>query len=212
MKKKRILLAMIALLSAINLCACGDSSSDSSASNPTLDTSINDAESNADENSSTTNSSEWKLKYYTDEYGDKTSEQYISYITEGTFSNSATSNSPLYVKVMVDEGYHISFALYEYKNTNMRVTNSYSKIAGYDIKYKQGSGKTGTCYGAMEANGGDYILFIPQMRGYDDALSAHDLKTEQIIKFVVSPVDRPSTKYNFSIDTTGFKEVLEQMS
>jgi len=54
----------------------------------------------------------WKIKYYVDDFGDPTHQGYISTNLEGTFSNSATSNSKLNIIFII--GDKISFQLYEY--------------------------------------------------------------------------------------------------
>ncbi len=59
-------------------------------------------------------SSAWEINYYVDDFGDKTDKQYQVYFdSEGKFSNSATSGSELFAKVIIDEKY-IRFDLYEY--------------------------------------------------------------------------------------------------
>jgi len=59
-------------------------------------------------------SSAWEIKHYVDDFGDKTDKQYQVYLdSEGKFSNSATSGSELFAKMIIDEQY-IRFDLYEY--------------------------------------------------------------------------------------------------
>ena len=57
----------------------------------------------------------WKINYFVDEFGDPTSEGYITERTsiKGKFSNSATTNSNLRVNFLISEG-NISLQLYEY--------------------------------------------------------------------------------------------------
>jgi len=55
----------------------------------------------------------WEVRSYVDDFGDPTSDKYVFAIVEGSFSNSATTNSDLIVKVLIDESM-IRFDLYEY--------------------------------------------------------------------------------------------------
>lgn len=55
----------------------------------------------------------WEQKFYVDDFGDATTESYITIQTEGTFSNSATEGSDLRVVLIVDDG-DLRIDLYEY--------------------------------------------------------------------------------------------------
>lgn len=55
----------------------------------------------------------WKIEYYVDEFGDHTNRGYITTEINGTFSNSATTNSPLRVKLAIDTSV-VLINLYEY--------------------------------------------------------------------------------------------------
>ena len=57
----------------------------------------------------------WETVEIVDEFGDSTGESVIRTFAKGTFSNSATANSDLIVKV-VDYGDGIAFDLYEYSS------------------------------------------------------------------------------------------------
>ena len=74
--------------------------------------------------SSSANSEEygnWSLKYFADEFGDKTDNKYIIISDwDGSFSNSATQGSLLYVRMLIDSRYidRPYFKLYEYGREN----------------------------------------------------------------------------------------------
>ncbi|MCB0509056.1 MAG: hypothetical protein KDD21_12235 [Bacteroidetes bacterium] len=55
----------------------------------------------------------WELGYYVDDFGEPTKEAYISTDLYGTFSNSATTNSNLKVRFLIDKK-SIRIQLYEY--------------------------------------------------------------------------------------------------
>ena len=58
---------------------------------------------------------QWDVQYYIDEFGDKTSDSYESFVAEGTFSNSATRNSKALYKFMHNKKDEtISIKIYEY--------------------------------------------------------------------------------------------------
>tara|TARA_B100000900_G_scaffold393353_1_gene389744 strand:+ start:91 stop:270 length:180 start_codon:yes stop_codon:yes gene_type:complete len=46
---------------------------------------------------------DWEISNYVDRFGDETSYSYIKYYTDGTFSNSATNNSDLFVRILIDD-------------------------------------------------------------------------------------------------------------
>lgn len=73
------------------------------------------------------NTGMWELKYFVDEFGDKTSQAYITNKEGiyGTFSNSATENSRLRVDFLISKyddfkknGFNICIQLYEYAGNN----------------------------------------------------------------------------------------------
>jgi len=77
----------------------------------------------------------WEVRYYVDDFGDSSNEKYLSNTSpiQGTFSNSATENSRLNVKILIDSPNSISIQLYEYGGTNP-VKSGIDK--GYRIKVK----------------------------------------------------------------------------
>lgn len=63
--------------------------------------------------------SEWKLNYFIDEFGEKTDEGYILHTCDGEFSNSATTDSRLTVKIIVTPE-QIRFDTFEYGSQKMK--------------------------------------------------------------------------------------------
>jgi len=55
----------------------------------------------------------WNIDHYVDDFGAATKEPYISTFVTGTFSNSATTNSELNVRLLIDKD-DIRIQLYEY--------------------------------------------------------------------------------------------------
>ncbi|EIM62077.1 hypothetical protein [Desulfobacter postgatei] len=65
------------------------------------------------------NTGMWGIRYFVDDFGEKTDEKYISneYLINGSFSNSATQNSKLTVRFVITRE-DISILLYEYAGDN----------------------------------------------------------------------------------------------
>ncbi|MCK3684232.1 hypothetical protein [Maribellus sp. YY47] len=55
----------------------------------------------------------WDIGYYVDDFGERTGEFFVSMFVNGTFSNSATTNSDLKVRFMIDKN-SSRIQLYEY--------------------------------------------------------------------------------------------------
>jgi hypothetical protein len=64
---------------------------------------------------SLTTQAQWELRYYVDEFGDKTEETYMYMRASGTFSNSATQNSKC-IYDFVDSGESLEVHVKEYGN------------------------------------------------------------------------------------------------
>lgn len=61
----------------------------------------------------------WRVQYFIDEFGEETDEGYLLNVCEGAFSNSATTNSFLYVKIIVTPE-DVRFDMYEYGDFFMK--------------------------------------------------------------------------------------------
>ena len=62
---------------------------------------------------------QWSLNYFIDEFGEKTNDCYILHTCNGEFSNSATTNSRLLVKIIVTPE-QIRFDTFEYGSQKMK--------------------------------------------------------------------------------------------
>ncbi len=224
MKKKSLILTVVTVLAAISLSACVSSSQNQTNNDqswwndnsnlfwftpkdnqPSKTTFAADTlpqnnylggNSDQDDSSSIV-FDKWRRVQTTDKFGDTTNVSVTTYITKGTFSNSATTNSDLYVSATVYNDM-LMFKLLEYGT--YKVINTYSQPRYYDIAYKLENGTTGTATGIMTPDDGEYLV------GVDFDISLLILPNHTI-KFVITETDRPSTKYSFSIKTTGFSEM-----
>ena len=70
----------------------------------------------------------WSIGFYVDEFDKPTGEKYVWGHTNGVFSNSATTNSDLYVTFIIDKK-NVSIKLYKYgRNHPVKSGGSYDVI------------------------------------------------------------------------------------
>lgn len=149
-----------------------------------------------EESSDPSNTGMWELTYYVDEFGLPTDTKYIrnaEYIS-GTFSNTATNNSDLNVRLLIDED-DVSIMLYEYSRS--QVKNSYSKGTEYRVSVLDSSGERHILTGRMYS---DRISFYPT----DTNTLLGVLKAGGTIRFSIVESDRTTTKYNFVIEDCSY--------
>lgn len=92
----------------------------------------------------------WKTSFYVDEFNNPTSEAYLrnSDVFVGTFSNSATTNSQLYARILIDAD-DISIKLWEYGSHEV---NTFSTTY-YNITLLDDDGNKHYTRGTMYKNG-----------------------------------------------------------
>lgn len=188
---------------------------------------------NDTDNSNAKDEGYWVIRSFTDKFGDSTNDKYITnndYI-EGTFSNSATTNSKLNVVLAIEKGStkgKITISLYEYGDQLVKNSNSYSKNDNnYAVFFKTGSTEW-LCKGIMTA-GNDRIVIDSEsddhdyLLGYDildigsylciDKLDKF-LKASQddTIKVYIEEVENPITNYSFSIKTDNYAEMYNELN
>lgn len=138
----------------------------------------------------------WDVKYYVDQFNLPTDEAYISYndLFTGTFSNSATSDSLLYAKLLIDED--ITIMLYEYGSQQVTAYSS----TDYNIIMLDENGNKTQLVGVMHDNGDRVIITRDYTQTVLDALKAGGE-----ISFYLAEKDHSITNYLFTIpDATGF--------
>lgn len=143
----------------------------------------------------------WELYYYVDEFQQPTNDGYVAntYYFVGSFSNSATTNSRLYVTMLADKE-DIAFFLYEYgthqvKNSSSNYTDEYSitmKLSD-GTKYEM----TGTMY-----CGGDRLFVDSNYRSR--VLNA--LKSGEEVSFYIVYSEYTTSTYLFTVQTNNFAE------
>lgn len=140
----------------------------------------------------------WKLGTFNDEFGEPTKDKFIKTDTEGYFSNSATTNEYLYVKVLITNNAAGIF-LHEYS----RSSPAEKFIGSATIKLKNSEGEKLRIISVSEwnHNGGLLITNKYGSKGYSKFRNFLR-KSAGIIKVVI--YDDYSSSYKFDIDATGF--------
>ncbi len=151
----------------------------------------------------------WTVKAYVDEFDLPTDDYYIvnEDAFDGTFSNSATTNSTLkaylfYQAIGVSQGDIVSIRLLEYGN--YKVTNPYSTSCDYNIVIMDSGGNKTQLKGRMLPN--SYDVYITDTQPILDAL-----REGGTVRFAITEKEDPLTKYIITIDdATGFDVAYRQ--
>lgn len=150
---------------------------------------------------------QWTTGYYVDEFDSPTDDGYVINISHwsGTFSNSATTDSLLYVDFLADPA-NLTIFLYEYGRSTVK--NSSSRyVDEYDITMKAPDGTkhelTGTLY-----CGGDRLYIDDQYR----QLVLDTMAQEGSVSFYIVKSDRTTTTYLFSMNTSNFAEKYSELT
>ena len=82
----------------------------------------------------------WTVNHYVNDFGDKTEKGYITNVgfIAGSFSNSATQDSPLNVQFLIDKDMDASIQLFEYAGNNPVKAYDYDS---YSVNVKDRDGK-----------------------------------------------------------------------
>lgn len=141
----------------------------------------------------------WEIAYYVDEFRMPTDEAYIrnAEMIVGTFSNSATTNSELLVRFIVDAD-SLAIILYEYGSS--QVKNSYSsKSQDYDVTMMDANGKKHFLTGYIFSDS-DRIYFLSG----DEEIVLNALKENGTIRFAITESDRKTNSYIFAIEDSSY--------
>lgn len=138
----------------------------------------------------------WHVAYYSDEFGEPTQEKFVTHrnYIRGTFSNSATQNSLLNVRFLIDKK-GIAILLYEYAGNNPVKTYGNSL---YDVLFKD---KNGHCERYSLLHRGDRI-WCPKTISLDGCKMHKALIRGGIIKFIIREEKYPINTYRFIIKGT----------
>ena len=140
----------------------------------------------------------WQTAFYVDEFNNPTDEEYIKNIKMfvGVFSNSATTNSKLYARILIDAE-DISIKLWEYGSLEVKA----SSTTYYDITILDDSGKKHYTTGTMYKNG-ERIYFDDM--SFASLLQKNDALT---INIVEDSNYGYNTTYLFEVENGNFNSV-----
>lgn len=219
METKKIfsLLASIAIL--LSLLACGDSTSNSKANRSANQNKETDALTDIETPEEEKIKNTWEIRYYVDEFKQPTSNGYVTnkQIFQGTFSNTATTDSMLKASILADEC-NISIRLWEYGH--MAVKSTHNK--DYDITILKPDGNKEKFEGLMNGDrmyiGGYHLLPLAECANIDIELNLSAATLDMLsilqnggdVSFYIVESDRPSTTYLFTVDASGFAEEYDK--
>jgi hypothetical protein len=148
----------------------------------------------------------WEIKYYVDEFNLSTSQGYITNKKDfkGTFSNSATTNSDLNARILVDEG-GIDIMLYEYGRNAVKNSSTRNDV-DYDITIRTKDDSRHEITAFMGTSGDRIFIDDEYINKVLDIL-----KSGEKIHFRIVQSDRPTTTYLFEVDTSNFAEMYKEM-
>lgn len=144
----------------------------------------------------------WGIEYYKDQFGEQTRKAYMTNISpiRGVFSNTATENSPLGVKLIVESYNKIALILYEYNDSN--------PVKDYDQQYivylKNNKDEK---MGVIALNSSDRLNFYEK-----DCLDIMKMFFKSSwVKFAIINRSRTSSTYNFGFELEGFQNVYKKV-
>ena len=146
----------------------------------------------------------WEKSYYIDEFNLPTDEAFVVNTTYliGTFSNSATTDSNLFVNILVDKE-NIGIMLYEYgRNLVKNSSNNYDEE--YDIRMKTADGTIIDMKGYIWPGGDRIIVDVMYRDDVTTALSAAPVDDVAFVSFYIVQTDRPTTTYLFLAPMSNF--------
>lgn len=154
----------------------------------------------------------WEIRYYVDEFNRPTDEMYITNtdLIVGTFSNSATNNSLLKARILVDnlDGPRVSIILYEYGNNQVK---SYYE-ATYNITLLDTNDEKHNLKGIMY-DGGDRVKLYVSYGGYDYiSMMINALLQPGEVSLYMVESKYTVNEYLFSVDTSNFSELYAKIT
>lgn len=139
----------------------------------------------------------WQMSYYVDEFKNPTNYGYITTSVNGVFSNTATTDSKLTAKFIVDSE-DFTIKLYEYGSQEVKSID----FESYAITFLDADGIKHYIHGLIQKNG-DRI----EISGDDKDELLKAFQKEGKISFYIEETNRPTTNYLFSVETSNFLDV-----
>ena len=147
----------------------------------------------------------WEVLFYVDDFKQPTTNAYVSGFFSGTFSNSATTNSDLRTRILVDST-DVTIMLYEYSRSMVKNSSS-RNLEFYDITMRTGDDNRTSITGYIPTEG-DRIFIVDANR--EDVINA--LSGDGDVDFYIVNTDRATTKYLFTAATANFADAVQSLS
>tara|TARA_B110000261_G_scaffold19121_1_gene19147 strand:+ start:119 stop:676 length:558 start_codon:yes stop_codon:yes gene_type:complete len=157
----------------------------------------------------------WGKSFYVDDFGDETNNGFITQTVYGKFSNSATENSRLRVRIFINNANVMEntpwFRLYEYDGRNpikgvysrntmsCRIKDKNDEIFRFSLDQGQGEN-----YMYMSNSGKWNKRTISRLKEI--------IVNEGLANFVCIDDNTSSSKYMFKFDFKGYNNILKQFS
>ena len=211
---KKAICFLLALAMMLSLCACGapaanaDANGENTAQQQEQAGSADETPDEPAEEETPAESDRWHIDHYVDNFQQPTDESYIANMTPfvGTFSNSATRDSLLYVKVVADAK-DAAFFLYEYGRDNPVKNSSSNYTDPYNITMRLADGTETAMTGTMYC-GGDRVYVDD---AYYDAVIAALNQEDTTVAFYIEDAERTVSHYLFTIETSNFPELYQEL-
>lgn len=148
----------------------------------------------------------WQFGYYVNNFGNPTKTRYITNreLIKGTFKNTATQDSELNIRFLIDDSNNISIILYEYAGNNP-VKSSSSNSYLVDVR----SSKYEYESDLKAINRSDRLRF-----NEIDSRKLHNILVKGgKIQFWIRDADCPTTQYNFTIQNAeGYEDIYKVLN
>lgn len=137
------------------------------------------------------NTGMWQNTFYVDNFGEKTKDAFIrnAELISGSFSNTATQDSKLNVRLLIDGSKKMAVVLYEYAGNNPVKDVSTN---AYAVRIKDRDGKK---YELKATNDSDRL----ELGSVDSGVLNQILLKGGQIQFWIQNLETPTTQYQFTI-------------
>ena len=209
---KKLTLIILTFTMILSLCACG-SEGKSTSQQTTEETETTRPSTEAPtEKAATTEATAateaeqplWDTTYYVDDFNQPTNDKLIYNSTYfiGKFSNSATTNSSLYVQMVVDKS-DVTFFLIEYGSHQVKNSSS-TYDDTYNITMRTADGLDHSLTGYIPCGGDRLVIDEAYVSEVINAINNQDEDT--ITYFFVQSTQHSTTQYLFGILSGNFAE------
>ena len=151
---------------------------------------------------------DWKLNSFTDEFGDRSPQRFITSDFRGTFSNSATTGSRLLGLVQISQAEGIRLCLIEYGSHVVKGWRSRGSI--YVVSVKAG-GRKYSFLGILNYGSSKIKLIKPSGSRNFSYPSYFTSLLRKHSKLKVFAVSEGSSSYRFDINAMGFTKAFKRL-